>query len=114
MPGSNKKSFVSNRQGQGGDVAEFGSNACSRLRAERAAGTEGSGPFYPTRNQRNVVFSPSSLLFFPQMCDSDRRGLDLSSLLRIESCRRPKRFAPIVAEAIPCSETPKRREEGPV
>jgi hypothetical protein len=50
IPGSKKKSFVSNRQGQGVDVAVFGSNACSRLRAERAAGREGSGPFHPTRN----------------------------------------------------------------
>jgi hypothetical protein len=111
IPGSMKKSFVSSRQGQGVDVADFGINACSRLRAERAAGREGSGPCHPTRNQRNVVFSPFCLLLF-QMCDSDRHGLDLSTLLRMESCTRPKGFAPIVAEAISCSETPKRREEG--
>jgi hypothetical protein len=95
IPGSKKKSFVSSRQGQGVDVADFGINACPRLRAERAAGREGSGPFHPTKNQRNAVFSPFCLLFF-QMCDSDRRGLDLSIRLRMESCTRPERFAPIV------------------
>jgi hypothetical protein len=67
IPGSKKKSFVSSRQGQGVDVADFGINACSRLRAERAAGREGSGPFHPTRNQKNAVFSPFLSSLFPDV-----------------------------------------------
>jgi hypothetical protein len=76
-------SFVSKRQGQGVDAADFGSNACN---AHEGFGRSGKGrerPF-PSTNQKSrktFLFSFLDFSFF-RMCDSDTRGLDLSVLFR--------------------------------
>jgi hypothetical protein len=73
--------FVSKRQGQGVDAADFGSNACN---AHEGFGRSGKGRerLFPSSNQKikkTFLFSFLNFSFF-QKCDSDTRGLDLSVL----------------------------------